>query len=401
MNLFVVGSNDKLPQAEMADLATNVTLLRAAKRQKENDAATPGQEKFLVLATAQSYDSWINKFKYGGHGTSVETLQTSVRGNRLLWKAGGTKYQIQFGIACADECHEDHHVQQGRSRILARLPGNPYCWGYSGTPFDHSPRCLEGILSSIEQQGRKFELTDPSSRWSQTEHYKQFTHETFDRLCQAYGGHLKLKENKPQENYDKILSWILTFLTTFVIRRTEDSKWFGNELLVLKPSQHTDITLAHNDKWDKQIQALEPSFRAEIDMRLQYLQNQWKKAPPEQRRRRYPEFLGFRNTAFTKYKLRILATCPSLVRFMTGKDALTLKNDETKQWYVKHERLSPYWKNFKEIYQNSPKLIWLRKFLVDLEQTRDVQGNEQKVIILTNFYCIAVITKIVRQPPCI
>jgi hypothetical protein len=183
-----------------------------------------------------------------------------------------------------------------------------------------------------------------------------------------------------------------------VIRRTEDSKWFEHELLVLKPSVHTDISLAHNDKWDEQIQALELSFRAEIDMRLQNIQKEWRSKPPDQRRRRCPEHLGFRNTAYTKYKLRIFVTCPSLVRFMTGKGALTLTNSETLQWYGKHERLSPYWRNFKEIYQNSPKLIWLRKFLVDLDKTKDIEGNEQKVIILSNFYCIALITKIVSRP---
>lgn len=395
MRLFIVGSNDRLPQAEMADLATNVSLLRATKQKRDNDSALPGQERYLVLATAQSYDSWMDRFKYGGHGTSIETLQSSIRGSRLLWKAGGTKYQIQFGIACADECHEDHHVQSGRARILARLPGNPYCWGYSGTPFDHSPRCLEGILSSIEQQGKRFDPTDPSTRWSHMEHYKQFTHDKFDRLCSNYGGHLKLKENKMQENFEKILEGILTFLTTFVIRRTEDSKWFGHELLVLKPSVHTDVTLAHNDAWDEQIQALEPSFRAEVEMRILTLQKDWKKTPADQRRRRYPEFLGFRNTAYTKYKLRILATCPSLVRFMTGKNALTLRNDETKQWFGKNERSSPYWINIREIYENSPKLIWLRKFLQALDRNKDVDGNEQKVIILTNFYCISLIIKIV------
>lgn len=393
MQLLITGNIDNVPQSELADLATNISQLRANKQRRGNDLAIPGQERFMVLATAQTYDPWIAKLRYGGPGTLVETAQNNGKSDRLVWRPGGYKYQIQFGIACADECHEDHHVEQGRARILARLPGNPACWGYSGTPFDHSPRCLEGILYTIEQQAKRFDPLDTVTRWSKVIYYNQFTHEKFDEVCSAFATLVKAKKLN-QERLDILLEALIPYLTSFMIRRTQDTRWFGHELVELKPSIHRDIILTHNGAWDSQIKALGPSLQAEGEMRLRALQKDWEKLPRDQRRN-YPTSLGFRNMAYSQNRLRILATCPSFVQFTTGPNALSLKNDETRKWYGKGEKLSPYRKNIREIFQNSPKLIWLRQFLIDLDGSTDVNGEEQKVIILTNFYCVALTVKIV------
>lgn len=384
---------------QLADRAENINALKATEVGRGPDSARPGQERFLVLTTAQSYDSWADKFKRGGPGTTVEALETSViNGDNFRWKKGQYKYRIQFGIACADESHEEVRGTQGRVDILARLPGNPWCWGYSGTPFSHSPRSLQGILSAIEKQCVRPDITSTVTRWSRHALYKQFTKQIFDKLCADFVEYAKNKRQN-QDMLDTLLQRLQSFLTTFMIRRTPDTQWFGHDLVGLGPSIHQEINLTHNRQWDEAIAALEPGIQDYMADRLRLLQRDWNRVPPQERTTPEPTSLGFRNTVNTRYLLRILATCPSLVKFIDQRNEFSLKNEEIKQWRGNSEKRSPYAKNIKEIFEHSPKLLWLRKFLIDLDETRDVNGDEQKVIILTSFNCIGLVTKLVCISP--
>jgi hypothetical protein len=399
MRVLIASQDPDIERFQLASSATNINSLKATEEERGPDKAKSGQERFLVLATAQSYDSWIEKFRRGGPGTDVENLtQAGPNSSRVVWTPGQYKYRIQFGIACADESHEDVHSSEGRVSILARVPGNPAIWGYSGTPFDHSPRCLQGILTAIERQGVKRDPMSTDTRWSSDALYRQFTGHVFEKLCNDFTEFAKIKKPS-QDALDSIFKRLHPFLTTFMIRRTQDTQWFGHELVELAPNIHQDISLTHNCKWSEAIAALEPSLSAEMAVRLRSIQKTWDKTPAHQRSSTRPQALGFRNTVNAKYQLRILATCPSLVKFLQKNNPLTLKNDEMKQWRNNNEKRSPYSRDLREIFENSPKLMWLRKFLIDLDETRDAQGNEQKVIILTNFNCIGLITKLVSFLP--
>ncbi|KIM99443.1 hypothetical protein OIDMADRAFT_19618 [Oidiodendron maius Zn] len=170
-----------------------------------------------------------------------------------------------------------------------------------------------------------------------------------------------------------------------MIRRTPEHRWFGHPLVALNKHLHRDVFLLHNDKYDEKIKALIPEIEADAADRLQKIQTIWDNVPEAQRSIERPRALGVNNTIHAQYKLRILATCPALVKLTTGANAMTLKTDELKKWRGSNEKNSPYAKNLSEIFENSPKLMWLRECILDLEKHRDVDGVEQKMVIVTSF----------------
>jgi len=155
---------------------------------------------------------------------------------------------------------------------------------------------------------------------------------------------------------------------------------------------HQDITFAHNDKFDEEIKAMQPQFDAVISNTLREKQNQWKMNHSNQKS--IPLELSFNDTVNLLSKKKILATCPALVRLTTGSGALTLLWDELEKWN-NNENSSPYSKSLPDIVMNSPKLLWLRDFLIKLEGSKDVNGNEQKVVIVSQFSSICLIVKLV------
>lgn len=395
MRLLLAHEGSVADRAEMNEMAiwpANITALRADKVEKAPDSAKANQDRFLVLTTAQSYDAWIERFKYGGQRVMVQEL--NVLRTKYGWTSG-FKQNIQFGIACVDESHEEYNIEKGRGGVLGRLPGNPMCWGYSGTPLDKSPRCLEGVLWALEKQAKKIDIESVASGWAQSHEMKNFRREVFDKACKEFESGIRSGTFNAAilENLEKQL---LPFLSTFMIRRTPESRWFGHPLLALNSNLHRDVFLMHNEKYDKEIKALTPEIEADAADRLQKLQAMWDKAPEIQRPLERPRALGFNNKIHTQYKLRILATCPALIKLTTGENALTLKTDELRKWRGGNEKNSPYAKNIIEIFENSPKLMWLRECILDIEKHRDIDGAEQKMIIITNFNCIAFIVKLVR-----
>jgi len=157
---------------------------------------------------------------------------------------------------------------------------------------------------------------------------------------------------------------------------------------------HQDIILGHNAKFDKDIQAMQPQFDAIISNTLREKQRLWKINRPGEP---FPTELSFNDTVTLLYKQKILATCPALVNLTTGPSAMTLMWDELEKWNSS-ENSSPYSKNLTEIVTHSPKLLWLRKFLIDLDNSKDVHGDEQKVVIVSQFSSICLIVKLVSLP---
>lgn len=394
---------DRAHRSQIAGFPANVSMLRAVKTVHGMDLAKENQERFLVLTTAQSCDAWVDKFKYGGPRSKVQTMELNLLRNKFVWTLGGYKYNIQFGIACADESHEEYSIDKGRAGVLARLPGQPMCWGYSGTPLDRSVRGLEGILWALEKQAKKMDPESVVSGWAQGEQ-KNFRREVFDKLCRDFESYTRSGTNDAAalDSLEKALS---PFLRTFMIRRTSDNHWFGHPIVALNSNLHRDTFLQHNGKFDEQIKALSPEIEADAADRLQKLQALWDNAPETQRAPERPCALGFNNSIHTQYKLRILATCPALVKLTTGENSLALKTDELKKWRGQNENNSPYAKNLAEIVETSPKLLWLRQFILDLEQWRDSSGAEHKIIIISNFNCITFLVKLVSPStlplPCV
>lgn len=111
------GSVGNATTEEKGDHALNINILKATFSKGEiPDKAKPNQEKFFVLTTVLGYQTWINNFAY----QNKSGLRNSLR---LKRGDDGKRYQIEFGIACADECHEKYRVGDGTGVTLVKLPG--------------------------------------------------------------------------------------------------------------------------------------------------------------------------------------------------------------------------------------------------------------------------------------
>jgi hypothetical protein len=222
--------------AEVATNPMNLTFLRAEIKHRAPDAARGAQDRFLVLTTPQSYDSFIGIFAYrtipkqGGKGPKekVQTLQEFVdkRSNtsKLHWHKGGQKFKISFGIGIVDECHDPYKRTAGGPGVLARLPGNPFCWGLSGTPLDQTPRVVEGILWAIEQQAAKPDIFSLETGWAQVPRMVQFKYSVLDNIARDFQ---KLLDKKPTDSVDQVVARFKPFLTTFMIRRDgKHTTWY-------------------------------------------------------------------------------------------------------------------------------------------------------------------------------
>lgn len=325
-----------------------------------------GEENVLVLTTAQGYDAWNHKFEEQ-HG---------------------------YGIACADEAHEDYKIDKGRAGVLGRLPGRPFCWAYSGTLLDKTPRCLEGLLWAIEKNSMKIDEESERTGWAQKRELYHCSREIFDSRCKNFESYQKSGTTDPNLIFSLHMH-LMNICSLLMIRRTPDSKWFGHPLIARNSNLHRDVFLMHNGKFDEEIKVLDHEIKADYEDRLQRVQAIWDEADKKDRPARRPTTLGLCNAIHTQYKLRILATCPWLIKLTTGKNALTLKTDELKKWRGIRERSSPYAKNLANIFENSPKLMWLRECILNLAHQGDAEGNEQKMVIISNFNCIAHIVKLV------
>jgi hypothetical protein len=295
-----------------------------------------------------------------------------------------------------DECHEEYFKNKGRAQILTNLPTSnntvrPFVWGYSGTPFSQTPRGVEGVLWAIEKHSLK---TDPNFKW-----------EKLDAICKEYD--IQIKSNKrDDEAVSRILDAFKPFLIRSMIRRTAETKWFGGcSLVKLRPHVHQDVFFKPNEAFNALIPAFEAKFDAEREDVLEQLQVKWDNFPDSRRSDIRPTALGFNVICRTSWRSRLLATFPYLFRLATTDveaDRLTLTAEEVQSFKSaidKKEFNTPYGRHIKRIVEGSPKCLWLYNFIPQLLSQEDVDGNSQKLVILTNFPQVAFILKLVIKHP--
>jgi len=368
---------------QKADFPANINLLKSKKA---------NQEGFLVLATNETYPTWIANFKIPRH--------TSLNLGR---KGIGQDLNIIFGIACADECHEDYNRSKGgRAGIMTELPGNPFCWGLSGTPYSKSARPLTHILRAMEIQFHR--------DWSCIPHLKLLTGEEFNSACNMYNNLNKSHSSSliSREELDNFTQIFFPFLTTFMIRRTAKSRWLGQMLVPLPKRKHQDITLKHIDTYDQDIIGFKSIEDAHVLTILQEVQRtQWDNLPHAQRKvLERPTFLGHVNNIHAHYQSMILASCPGLINVRLN-DPSSVNNFDTQMilsWIDSREEmtnLNPYYRDLKEVFMSSAKLLWVWRFLVKLDGIRiaknDPNSEEEKVVIISSYLPVIYMVKLVRS----
>ncbi|RDL38740.1 uncharacterized protein BP5553_03080 [Venustampulla echinocandica] len=402
---FAVGS---LHDNDDARRSRNVTLLGAAKVKMQaeggilKDSPKPNQERLLLLTTAEVYKSWVRKvFEY--ETTALSTDKSSKTHHAKVKNRG-----IVFGIAMIDECHEEYRRNKGRSSVLADLPSaeSPFLWGYSGTPLLNSPRGLEGVPWAIESQTPKCVDSKSMTKtgWEQDPEMEKFSNKALDYLCTKFETHIK-ETHGSKKRSQKFPGHIMPFLTTFMIRRTAESSWFGHPLVRLKPHYHHDVKLKHMDRYREEFNKFISILWVEMDTKLKDMQAKWDAkwgSTHELRDRLHttrPTDVSLGSRCCVGWKLHIFLTFPYLVNLALlppdDWSYLDFSAKECSKWASpSSEKRSPYCKRLRSIVESSPKCLWLYVFIRKLMQTRDVSGQEQKLVILTRFNAVALVVKL-------
>lgn len=383
INITIV---DRLSSGETAQ---NTTRMQAekfgrAKDGKGDDRPKEYHEGYLLLTTKETYSKCAKKFETNG-----QVHDSKKRGE---WKSG-TRSSLIFGIAMIDESHEEYFKNKGRAYVLTNLPTwnnsvRPFVWGYSGTPFSQTPRGIEGVLWAIEKHAAA--------------HDAQFKWEKLDAICKDYDH--QIKSNKRDDKaVECVLASFRPFLLRFMIRRTGETRWFGgNTLIKLPPHIHQDVYLKPNNTFDALIPAFEAKFDGEREAALEQLQAKWDNFPDSRRSDIRPTKLGFNVISRTSWRSRVLATFPYLFRLATTEkeDRLMLTEQEVlsfRSGIDKREFNTPYGKYVRQIVEGSPKCVWLYNFIPQILAQQDVSGNDQKLVILTNFPQVAFVLKLVSS----
>ncbi|KAH7330505.1 hypothetical protein BKA65DRAFT_434313 [Rhexocercosporidium sp. MPI-PUGE-AT-0058] len=357
------------------------------------DKAQTGQERILVITTRDHYNkTWATKFEY-----KAQVMPEDKNGVEDLYK--GKSPGIVYGIAVIDECHEDWQKNKGRSAIIADLPrsGRPFVWGYSGTPLITTPRSIEGVLWAIESLWPKRDRTNKKMTGLEQEQESdlwKYCWKTLDNICLEFENEVK-KGTGNQIIFQDFYLRFKPFLTMLMIRRTTDTAWFGRPLIKLKPHVHQDVVLAHNPEYDPKIDQFRWLIDSEIEDKLSELRKTWRSGNPTTTDK-MPVKFSFNSEARLRYKQRIFATFPylSVLGATHHPDHLDLTVEELKKFRGVDEKRNPYYKHLKMITEKSPKTMWLYKFITDLDNTKDVNGEEQKIVIMSDFNQVAFIIKL-------
>ncbi|KAK0103145.1 hypothetical protein ONS96_005754 [Cadophora gregata f. sp. sojae] len=357
------------------------------------DQAQVGQERILVVTTRDHYNkTWATKFEY-----KTQIMPEDKNGVEDLYK--GKSPGVVYGIAMIDECHEDWQKNKGRSAIAASLPkyGRPFVWGYSGTPLNATPRSIEGILWAIESLWPKRDRSDKTRTGLEQEQDSdlwRYCWKTLNNICVEFESEVK-KGSGNQIIFQDFYLRYKPFLTLLMIRRTTDTTWFGHPLIRLMPHVHQDIILAHNTQYDEKIEQFRWLINAEIEEKLGAMRKEWRSGNPTTTAK-MPVKFSFNSETRLRYKERLFATFPylSVLGAISHPDHLDLTVEELKKFRGVDEKRNPYYKHLKNITETSAKMMWLYNFINELDKTEDVNGEEQKVVIISEFNQVAFILKL-------
>ncbi|KAI9047127.1 hypothetical protein LZ554_008581 [Drepanopeziza brunnea f. sp. 'monogermtubi'] len=361
-----------------------------------SDGARFAQERLLVLTTTEHYfKHYAKKFERTAPLWSWERKEEG----EIL--PDQPVPGVVYGIAMIDECHEEFHKNQGRSAVLARLPraGRPFVWGYSGTPITTTPKCLEGVLWAIENLWPKSHRRNVNhlTGLEQDRELAQFSCQRLGAIAEQFERDVKENKGSPILFRDIYLR-LKPFLVMFVLRRTADTPWFGQPLIKLPPHMHKDILLEHEVEYDPKLEQWGWNVDDLVKSKLAELQNNLQDIDLRIAKEKLPTKFTFNSEMRMRFSQRIMATFPYLVQnaALLHPNHLDLTYEELKKFRGPNEKrpVNPYWVHLKGIGARSPKMMWIYHFIKELDQTKDVNGQEQKVVIMSEFNQVALVVKL-------
>lgn len=298
--------------------------------------------------------------------------------------------------------------------ILA-LPGNPFLWALSGTPFEKTPADLTGYLQILRRRAHSSsegiydlwrDLAPNNGDWDVIKHTRV---EDFKQIISNWGKLMRLDD--PTDDRLMLRTVLEDFggvLKKFIIRRVTETRWFGQQLTNMPPNDHADVVVDLNERYKD-------------DMTWLRSGRQWVLQSRASTRGRKNKPTSAADWRVTSYVLRLAATFPAIASIYRQKIkaqnlpigsthwAMTGVEHSENNWYDE-KAVSPYKFHFEELANSSNKLQWLFKEHIEKRIDRtvnvpilpagtDTHKIDERIVILSSFPAVAYITYLVSRSP--
>jgi SNF2 family DNA or RNA helicase len=365
---LLVGYGSPVKGATQLRNSDYIDNLRSPLIEGGNSLPQEGQERYVVLTTVGSYDRQVSRFlKHFIHkGKPAKGL-----GSRSKTPPPDVYSAVSWGRLFRDEFHEQKNSGTAALNVIQNIPGMPYRWFLSGTPFEVSPMDISAYMRTLE-----------SASWQTHDQLRSCTTEAMSKLSSEFA--TLSRRGQTGEEFDKVATSFRRVLQQLMIRRTDQSKWFGKPVVELPPHESRDIQCPLLPRYLPMVKELEQRGR-------NVFRQIYKQATKEKRGRQKKGKFDVQKMAMNLYyrssishKLRLIASFPALVDFVSDL-GMELTWEELRSYGLRDEDLdkTPYIQHLDDIIASSSKATEIRQ-LVDSLKT-DYLNRPEKLVILTCF----------------
>lgn len=153
-----------------------------------------------------------------------------------------------------------------------------------------------------------------------------------------------------------------------------------------------------------EVSAFEEQSLEEKAAKLARIQKIWDENPEKRTRPDRPTQLTFNGVCLSEWRSRLLATFPfflKLTKPAADGEFLRLTPEELKGLLGSDakEKSNLYYKAARNVVTTSPKALFLLELIHLLDKSKDINGNEHKLIVFTSFPQVAFVLKLVCSCP--
>ena len=359
-------------------LSPSVDELQILRRDRQNNTARNGAHFIIILTTSGSYHSQLGsriqfQIRPAEYNAEGQEIRNAVTKSDLLW-----------GLIYRDEFHKEKKNSSGTPTLIRdinKLHSDcvfPALWFLSGTPFEKGPSDLEAYIALLENED-----------WSEKRKFKKYTQEKVVEMGKEFGR--LVKHPRSVQDHQGFISRFSALLALFMIRRTSQTDWFGQELVKLSLHESRDIRCALDSKYAANFKEFQAQVRAKVEREHIANMQRWKASGSKGNR---PD-LCVQNLVGASYKARICATFPYLTKLLAENTVdLTWSQILKEKWHL-NPKESPYSKHLDAIIGSSKKIVEIEKILDDLKT--DIHGNPEKLVILSIAPTVALVIYLVSD----
>ena len=322
--------------------------------------AQASNSQYILVTTTRSF---------GGHVTEAHRwlrpqpeTPTSGLGARAYTPAS---YDPALHIArfITDEFHLQRSASSSTILLLESRPLAIKLF-VSGTPIERGPKDVEGVITAMRG--------GHATEWSRHPALKRCTADSISALRKTFARFFAAKQ--PDRAAGRtVVKDFSALLGRFMIRRTVETNWFGNQLVSLPPHTPRDVKCSMNTKYAVYYDRLQDDALEQLkelrERHAAWVATGGRGEEPKLRSGLYQ---------IVTFKLRLCTTVPALAKLVVQEGLqLTINDLYGKRWFECDD--NPYFRNLDELVSSSAKLHNLKVLIEALRV--DCHNRPEKLLI--------------------